>query len=132
MKIAVWNCRGLGQADSPKIPYVSSLVRSHSIDLMCLMETMLPVDIVVQKLAPLSYLGCNGIDAVGLSGGMFILDLANRSFGSGSGRVNSGRVKFGSTNVRVGFGSSRVDSGFGSNSGQHFGSSSGQVKFGSG
>ncbi|XP_021714867.1 uncharacterized protein LOC110682830 [Chenopodium quinoa] len=72
MKVALWNCRGLGQADSPKIPYITSLVRSHGVDILCLLETMLSVDSVVRKLASLPFLGCCGIDADGLSGVMFI------------------------------------------------------------
>lgn len=72
MKVGVSNCRGLGLADSPKIPCISSLVRSHGLDMVCLLETMLFVNNVVQKLASLHFFGCCSIDAIGLSGGMFI------------------------------------------------------------
>ncbi|XP_021728369.1 uncharacterized protein LOC110695446 [Chenopodium quinoa] len=72
MKVALWNCRGLGQADSPKIPYINTLVRSYGLDVVCLLETMLPIDIVAKKLVSLPFLGYYGIDAMGLSGGMFI------------------------------------------------------------
>ncbi|XP_021748791.1 uncharacterized protein LOC110714556 [Chenopodium quinoa] len=41
-----------------------------------LMETMLPVHSVAQKLASLSFSGSCGIDAVGLSGGLFVFWLA--------------------------------------------------------
>ncbi|XP_021715464.1 uncharacterized protein LOC110683408 [Chenopodium quinoa] len=70
--MALWNCRGLGQADSSKIPYISSLVRSYGLDMICLLETMLPVENIVKKLAYLPFLGCCGIDAIGHSGGLFI------------------------------------------------------------
>ncbi|XP_021764590.1 uncharacterized protein LOC110729177 [Chenopodium quinoa] len=40
--------------------------------MVCLLETMISVDKVAQKLASLPFLVCCGIDAVGLSGGLFI------------------------------------------------------------
>ncbi|XP_021714883.1 uncharacterized protein LOC110682846 [Chenopodium quinoa] len=76
MKVAAWNCRGLGQEDSPKFPYLSSLVRSHHLDVVFLMETMVSVDNVVLSLASIPFLGCCGVDAVGLSGGLFIFWLS--------------------------------------------------------
>jgi len=39
---------------------------------------------------------------------MIMLDLVNRSFGSGLGRLSLGRIKFGSFNFGSGLGSVRV------------------------
>ncbi|XP_021751699.1 uncharacterized protein LOC110717342 [Chenopodium quinoa] len=72
MKIVAWNCRGLGQADSPKVPYIASLVRSHSVDVVFLAETMVCVNSAMHKLSSLSYSGFVGVDSVGLSGGLCV------------------------------------------------------------
>ncbi|XP_021762917.1 uncharacterized protein LOC110727647 [Chenopodium quinoa] len=71
MNVASWNCRVLGSADSPKAPYVSSLVRSFEIEFMFLIETLVPVNVAVDKLSSLAFDGFCGSDALGLSGGDF-------------------------------------------------------------
>ncbi|XP_021738808.1 uncharacterized protein LOC110705275 [Chenopodium quinoa] len=68
-----WNCRGLGQADSPKVPYIASLVRSCGVDVIFLAETMVSVNSVMHKLSSLSCSGFVGMDSVGLSGGICVL-----------------------------------------------------------
>lgn len=72
MKVCSWNCRGLGSADSPKVPYIGSLVRSLGLDVLFLMETMLSVNSVSQKLGAFPFAGSCGVDALGLSGGLFL------------------------------------------------------------
>ncbi|XP_021721866.1 uncharacterized protein LOC110689389 [Chenopodium quinoa] len=72
MKVIDWNCRGLGQADSPKVPYIASLVRSNLVDIVFLAETMVFVQSVANKLASLSCSCYVGVDSVGLSGGLFV------------------------------------------------------------
>lgn len=70
--LAAWNCRGLGSADSPKVPYVSSLVRSFGIDVMFLIETLVLINVAVDKLSSLAFDGFCGSDALGLSGGLVV------------------------------------------------------------
>uniref|UniRef100_A0A803MGK8 DUF4283 domain-containing protein n=1 Tax=Chenopodium quinoa TaxID=63459 RepID=A0A803MGK8_CHEQI len=72
MNVGAWNCRGIGTADSPKVPYLSSLVRSFSVDIMFIMETLVAVDLAVQKLASLRFDGFYGVDSQGLSGGLVV------------------------------------------------------------
>uniref|UniRef100_A0A803LA08 Uncharacterized protein n=1 Tax=Chenopodium quinoa TaxID=63459 RepID=A0A803LA08_CHEQI len=55
----------LGSADSPKAPYVSSLVRSFEIEFMFLIETLVPVNVAVDKLSSLAFDGFCGSDALG-------------------------------------------------------------------
>ncbi|XP_056698202.1 uncharacterized protein [Spinacia oleracea] len=72
MNLCSWNCRGLGATDSPKVPYIGSVVRSLGLDVLFLMETMLPVHIVSQKLSAFSFAGSCGVDALRMSGGLFL------------------------------------------------------------
>ncbi|XP_021716878.1 uncharacterized protein LOC110684751 [Chenopodium quinoa] len=72
MNIATWNYRGLGEADSLKVPYVSSFVRSFGVDIMFLMETLVFVQCAVQKLPLLGFDVFCGSDALSLSGGLVV------------------------------------------------------------
>uniref|UniRef100_A0A803N8E6 Uncharacterized protein n=1 Tax=Chenopodium quinoa TaxID=63459 RepID=A0A803N8E6_CHEQI len=80
MNVSAWNCRGLGMADSPKVPYVVSLVRSFGVDMMFLMENLVSVDVAVKKLASVSFDGFCGCDAVGLSGGFILRCISSSPF----------------------------------------------------
>uniref|UniRef100_A0A803LXZ7 Chlorophyll a-b binding protein, chloroplastic n=1 Tax=Chenopodium quinoa TaxID=63459 RepID=A0A803LXZ7_CHEQI len=54
---------GIGTTNSPKVPYLASLVRSLSVIIMFIMETFVDVNDVVGKLAPLRFDGFCGISA---------------------------------------------------------------------
>ncbi|XP_021740814.1 uncharacterized protein LOC110707087 [Chenopodium quinoa] len=72
MNIGAWNCRVLGTADSPKVPYLASLVRSFSLDIMFITETFVGLNAAVHKLSSLKFDGFCGLDSCGLSGGLVV------------------------------------------------------------
>uniref|UniRef100_A0A803M5J3 Endonuclease/exonuclease/phosphatase domain-containing protein n=1 Tax=Chenopodium quinoa TaxID=63459 RepID=A0A803M5J3_CHEQI len=64
--------RGLGQANSSKVPYIASLVRSYVVDIVFLAETMVSVHSVLHKLSSLSCSDFVGVDSMGLRGGLCV------------------------------------------------------------
>ena len=70
MNLVAWNNRGLGMADSLKVPYVASLIRSFGVDIIFLMETLVSVDVAVQKLSSVGFDGFCGSVPLGLCVGL--------------------------------------------------------------
>lgn len=77
MKLLSWNCRGLNDPHTPKIPYIVWLCRTKTPTLLFLCETKMNVDDVASRLGILnpSYLfGCNDD---GSKGGLAVLGWTN-------------------------------------------------------
>ncbi|XP_074290178.1 uncharacterized protein LOC141616912 [Silene latifolia] len=73
MKIFSWNCRGLGGADAPIVPYIKWSVRYYDISLVFLQETKCSLADSVCKTSSLNLPNSCGTNSAGLSGGLLLL-----------------------------------------------------------
>ncbi|XP_074300419.1 uncharacterized protein LOC141631680 [Silene latifolia] len=73
MKIFSWNCRGLGGADAPIVPYKKWSVRYYDISLVFLQETKCSLADSVCKTSSLNLPNSCGTNSAGLSGGLLLL-----------------------------------------------------------
>ncbi|XP_074300693.1 uncharacterized protein LOC141631995 [Silene latifolia] len=73
MKIFSWNCRGLGGADAPIVPYIKWSVRYYDISLVFLQETKCSLANSVCKTSSLNLPNSCGTNSAGLSGGLILL-----------------------------------------------------------
>ncbi|XP_074303665.1 uncharacterized protein LOC141638149 [Silene latifolia] len=72
MRTFCWNCRGLGDADSPAIPYLRWCVRKYGVSILFLQEMMCSFETALTKTNPLDFPNFCGVDAIGLSGGLLL------------------------------------------------------------
>ncbi|XP_074289270.1 uncharacterized protein LOC141614425 [Silene latifolia] len=72
MRTFCWNCRGLGDADNPAIPYLRWCVRKYGVSILFLQETMCSFETAVSKTNSLDFPNFCDVDAVGLSGGLLL------------------------------------------------------------
>ncbi|XP_074301693.1 uncharacterized protein LOC141633111 [Silene latifolia] len=73
MKIFSWNCRGLGAADAPIIPYIKWSVSYYDISLVFLQETKCSLADSVCKSSSLNLPNFCGTNSAGFSGGLLLL-----------------------------------------------------------
>lgn len=73
MKFLSWNCRGLNDPHTPKIPYLVWLCRTKLPTLLFLCETKMSVDDVVSKVGFLNPSSSFGFDSDGSKGGLVVL-----------------------------------------------------------
>ncbi|XP_074308635.1 uncharacterized protein LOC141643387 [Silene latifolia] len=73
MKIFSWNCRGLGGADAPIVPYIKWSVRYYDISLVFLQETKCSLADSVCKTSSLNLPNSCGTISAGLSSGLLLL-----------------------------------------------------------
>lgn len=73
MKIISWNCRGTNSSTTPTIPYVLWLIKRHRPTFCFLSETKTTVARLSDTFAKTNPTFCTGVDAVGTSGGLFLL-----------------------------------------------------------
>ncbi|XP_021746468.1 uncharacterized protein LOC110712326 [Chenopodium quinoa] len=81
MIVTSWNCRGLNDVNSPKLPYVFWLLHSFVPNFLFLSETKVPVSVVTSLLSSSNPSSVFGVDSVGSSGGLVV-------FGYGSDDVS--------------------------------------------
>lgn len=72
MKAIAWNCRGINDPISPKLPYVRWLLNLHKPNFLLLTETKTSVE----NVASMFWFSCPscyfGVDYVGASGGLVV------------------------------------------------------------
>ena len=73
LKIISWNIQGAN--DSSKRKVVKALLRSQKLDLFCLKETKmhLMLEGIVRSLGADRFLGWEALDAMGSTGGVFVV-----------------------------------------------------------
>lgn len=79
MKIMCWNCRGAGHYNF--LDTITSLVRINDPMLVFITETKQPVSGAINLRTRLNFDSSDGIDSIGLSGGIWAMWDSNRASG---------------------------------------------------
>lgn len=73
MKIWSWNCRGIKTDVNPTIPFISSIVKSLSVDVVFLSELKCPAAMLEASVRSLGFNSWFGVDAgANVAGGLLL------------------------------------------------------------
>ncbi|XP_074283346.1 uncharacterized protein LOC141607895 [Silene latifolia] len=72
MKIFCWNCRGLGAADDPTIPFLLRSARQYHPPILFLQETLTTIAQASSRTPCLGLPNFCGVDSIGRSGGLLL------------------------------------------------------------